>query len=94
MLYTLFPQILKSIKIFLRRKPSILHSVICFLRPDIKDQADGKKVKVADGNSDFYAAQKKKRGGHFPLTSARPFFAWISVTRLLPQSSKISGRTW
>ena len=73
---------------------AILVVVVTFLGPDIQNHADRQEIQIRHGQADFEAAQEEKRSGY--LTGAGlPFFLdWISVTRFVPQRSRISGSTW
>ena len=82
------------IEISLLGNSPILHAVIGLLSPDIEHKPDRYEVEIPDGNPDLTATQKEQRRGHFPLTSASPFFACTSVIRLSPHSSRICGSTW
>ena len=84
----------KFIKIRLVCNPPIFHAVVGLLCPNIEHQPDRKKVEIPYGDPDLTASQKEQRRGHFPLTSANPFFASMSVSMLLPHSSRICGSTW
>ena len=65
----------EHIKISLVSKSPVFHAVVGLLRPDIEYQPDSKKVEILYGDPDLTASQKEQRRGHFPLTSASPFFA-------------------
>ena len=77
------------IEIHLISNPPVFHAVIRLLSPNIENEPDRKKVEIPDGDPDLTASQKEQRRGHFPLTSASPFFACTSVIRLSPHSSRI-----
>ena len=92
--------LLKRIKIFLRRFPNgtarrfILHTVVCLLSPNIKDHTDGEQVEIPDGNPDLYTPEKEEGSRHLPVGPLLFFLLSTSVSRLSPQSSRISGSTW
>ena len=72
----------------------ILFAVIAFLRPDVQHHANGEEIEIPYGNPDLRAPEEKQRRGYFPAALDRTFFlaGFTSVFRLLPHSSRISGR--
>ena len=92
--------LLEAVEVFLRCFPDgttryfILHTVVCLLRPYIKDHADGEQVEVPDRDPDLHTSKQEERSR---LLSAGRFLFFLlstSVSRLSPQSSRISGSTW
>ena len=51
--------------------------------------ADSQQVKVMHGQADFQTAEQEQRCGYFAGAGLPFFLDWISVTRLVPQSSRI-----
>ena len=85
--------ILKLIKVLLRRRPGVLHAVIAPLRPHIVDQPDGEQVQVSQLHADVTAAQEVQRRGHLPAAAGVFFFALALVNRLSPHSCTSSPST-
>ena len=88
---------LKNIEISLRRFPNIInnlifHRVIVFLRPNIQYETDGEEVEIRQGQTDLQTPEEEKRCSYFPVARTRFFLDSTSVMRLVPHSSRISGR--
>ena len=84
---------LELIEIPLVSNLSVLHAVIGLFGPHVQNQPYGKKVEITYSDPDLRAAQKEQRRGHLPFTSASPFFASTSVSKLSPHNSRICGST-
>ena len=67
--------------------------VIAFFSPHVQNQSDGEKVEIGDADPDLHAPEHEQRRRQFPFGAAPFFLAETSVNRLLPQRSRISGRT-
>ncbi len=73
---------------------TILDVVVSFFYPDIQDHADGQEIEIRHGQADLQTPEQEKRRGYFPGAGLSFFLESMSVTRLAPQSSMISGRIW
>ena len=72
---------------------SVIGTVVALLSPDIQHHPDGQEVEIRNGEPDLQAPKEEQCRGYFPVTFLRFFLASTSVMRLVPHSSRISGRT-
>ena len=73
---------------------AVLVIVVAFLGPDVQNHSNGQKIEVRHGQPDLQTAKQEKRRCYFPGAGIPFFLDWISVTRFVPQRSRISGSTW
>ena len=73
---------------------SVLVVVVPFLRPDIQNHTNGQEIEVAHGQPDLQASEQEQRRRYLPGAGIPFFLDSMSVTRLAPHRSRISGSTW